>query len=84
MDMCQVVTTIMLADVLFDDRAEERRDIKNLVLPLVLCGSMGTTQQASGAPVAGPGGTPPTVVMDNNGSCQTLLLLALLRGRRHD
>jgi hypothetical protein len=84
MDMSQVVTTVVLADTLFDDRAEEHRDVRDLVLPLLLCGSMGGTQQTSVAPqpVAGPGAPPPTVVTDNSGAMQTLLVLALLRGRR--
>ena len=80
------VTTFMLAETLFDDKTEERRDIRDLMLPLLLCGSMGTAQptQVGAAAGEGPWASQPTVVVENNNTLQTLLLLSLLRGRRRE
>jgi hypothetical protein len=84
--MSQVLTTVVLADTLFDDRDGDRRELNNLVLPLLLCGSMGAAQQTSGGtpPTAQPGGSPPAMTTDTNCTWQTLLMLTLLRGRGRD
>jgi len=86
MEMGQLVTTFVLLDTLHDDPEEGRSNIKDLVLPLALCGCMGSgsNQPVAATPATGTTATQPTYVTDNSSQfMQVLLLSAFLRRRPH-
>ena len=77
-----LITAFVLAETLFDDNAEEHRDLRDLVLPLLLCSCLGATQQTqAGAQAAAWSGN--LTAYGNRGEQQhvadaLLLLLSLL------
>jgi hypothetical protein len=50
-----LVTAFVLAETLFDDKAEEHRDLRDLVLPLLLCSCLDAAQQTQAGAQAAAG-----------------------------
>ena len=75
--MTNQLLAFALIDRMFDDGGREDRDVRDLLLPLMLC---------SGTPYAGQvqstvPASPATVSPDSGNPLQLILLLALLRRR---
>jgi len=87
MEMGQLVTTFVLLDTLHDDSEEGQSKIEKLLVPLALCGCMGSGQSQQVATTTSPAGgtaTQPTYVTDNSSQfMQVLLLSAFMRRRPH-
>ncbi len=84
MEMGQLVTTFVLLDTLHDDAEEGHSKIEKLLVPLALCGCMGS---GSNPPVAatsptGAATTQPTYVTDNSSQIMQVLLLSAFMRRR--
>jgi hypothetical protein len=76
--------TFALLETIQDDTDEGTSKIEKLIVPLALCGCMGSGQQNPIAGGGGAGGTSvPTCVPDNSGQqfMQVLLLSHFLRRR---
>jgi len=84
MDIGPLITTFAVLDMLSDDPDEGGQSkFKELLLPLVLCGCMGSGQPP---PIAGPPAVPgsgaPTYVTDNSNQLLTILAFSALLRRR--